>query len=465
METKKRLNRKEKGGIWAAPTVKLALVGVLTLVMLIPMAYIKSLIRERMNRKEQVIREIDRQWGNEVLMAGPVLQIPYNEYETVTYYQNGGKKKERRLVAERRLYIMPDSVHVRTRLQATPKRKGIYRTTVYRADAQLSGQFSFGTPKKAGVDPKDILWDKAKVLFLSTNRKGIEERMGFRSGKAEQPFYLQDSEAVSEILENGAGTAGVNVFATEVVPAGHLANGGKMEFEMRYRVRGSRRFRFIPLGVDTEMEVQSDWNDLSFTGEFLPVSTRSLTGKEGKGVSARWKIIDYQRPIGKFYRDKLPWFARYAFGLRFLVPVDDYLKSERSAKYAYLIIFLTFLVFFMMQHLSGIPMHTVHYFLTGLALVVFYVLLLSFSEHIRFNAAYWISAVATVGLLAWYAKAVLRNRRFASFVLAALSGLYVYIYVIIQLENYALLAGSIGLFLIVAGLMYASVKINWTGDR
>jgi inner membrane protein len=166
------------------------------------------------------------------------------------------------------------------------------------------------------------------------------------------------------------------------------------------------------------------------------------------------------RPFSQQFKS-IPNLEHYAFGVNLMIPVDNYLQNERSAKYGFLVIGLTFLLFFLFQTLSKINIHPFQYLLIGLALVIFYTLLLSISEHSNFTTAYIVSAIATIVLITLFSKSIMKTWKFPLFVLIALTALYTFIYVIIQLESYALLVGSFGLFGILAGVMYASRKIEW----
>jgi len=439
------------------PTMQLAMAGLLTLILMIPTAYIRDLVRERMERKKKVVHEIENRWGPDVLIYGPIMELPYREYDTIVSAEGNKLRKSIRLKDSKTIYLLPNHLYVETQLKTLIKRKSIYTTPVYKAQTSIEAEFNGDALEKENLNPQSIQWNRAKLIFITTNRKGIEERMLVKLKNKTYPLDIKDGTQLSHVLQTQDSNQSYYLFETTPFSIDKLSKEKPLSLRMHYNVRGSRRFRIVPVGNETILNLHSDWTAAGFTGEFLPLEYK----KQNKGFHALWKVIDYQRPINEVYQNQLPDLKEFAFGTNFPTPVNDYLKNERSVKYAYLVIFLTFIVFFMLQYLSGIPLHTVHYFLIGLALVVFYILLLSFSEHIRFNGAYGIAALATISLLTWYAKAILHNGKFARFVGLALMGLYLYIYVIIQLENYALLAGSIGLFIIVAALMYASTKIDW----
>ena len=229
-------------------------------------------------------------------------------------------------------------------------------------------------------------------------------------------------------------------------------------FSIQYVVNGSEQIQFIPVGKETTVEMTSNWKTANFIGTFLPYNGDKI---KDDGFHAKWKVLDINRPFPQIFNRQLPNLQEYALGVNFMIPVDQYLKSTRSAKYGILVIFLTFLIFFLIQIMSNIHIHPFQYIMIGLALIMFYTLLISISEHSSFLKAYIIAAAAVVSLITWYSKTILNSSKFSLFIGASLLALYVFIFVIIQMESYALLTGSIGLFGILATVMFVSRKINW----
>jgi len=172
-------------------------------------------------------------------------------------------------------------------------------------------------------------------------------------------------------------------------------------------------------------------------------------------------VLHINRAFSQQHLNQIPNLSQFAFGTKFVVMVDEFQKSERSAKYGFLVIGLTFLVFFLIQSISKISIHPFQYLMIGLALVMFYTLLVSISEHSNFLKAYLIAGISVVSLITLYSKSILKNIKFSMLIGGSLTALYTFIYVIIQLENYALLVGSIGLFIILATVMFVSKKIDW----
>ena len=240
-----------------------------------------------------------------------------------------------------------------------------------------------------------------------------------------------------------------------------VPNGKETSFAITIKMKGSKQIRFIPVGQETDVNINSDWKTANFIGEYLPHNSDKITEE---GFNAKWKILDINRPFSQHYFNGIPNLNNYAFGVNFLIPVDEYQKSERSAKYGFLVIGLTFLIFFLIQSMSKINIHPFQYLMIGIALTMFYTLLISISEHSSYLKAYLIAGASVVTLITLYSKSILKNIKFPVFIGVSLTALYTFIFVIIQLENYALLVGSIGLFVILAAVMFASRKIDWENN-
>ena len=204
----------------------------------------------------------------------------------------------------------------------------------------------------------------------------------------------------------------------------------------------------------------SNWASPSFDGNFLPEDgSREITEN---GFKAEWKILQINRQFEQSFKGNLPDLTQFAFGTNLIIPVDDYQKNERTAKYGFMVISLTLIVFFLIQLVSKIYIHPFQYLMIGLALVMFYSLLISISEHATYFKAYLIAGSSVLVLIGIYSRFIFKNIKFPLLISFSLAGVYSFIYVIIQLENYALLIGSIGLFMILAIIMFASRKIDWS---
>jgi len=228
-------------------------------------------------------------------------------------------------------------------------------------------------------------------------------------------------------------------------------------FSMNIDLKGSQYIDFVPLGKTTDVDLKSNWTTPSFSGTYLPDSREINTD----GFTAHWNILHLNRNYPQSWIGSQYKVGSSSFGTNLLLPVDNYKKSYRVAHYAILFLVFTFMVFFFVEVLNKVFIHPIQYLLVGIALVIFYTLLISFSEHIMFNIAYILSAILTLFLITGYTAAILKSRKIALLIFGILTLLYSFIFTIIQMEDYALLIGSIGLFLILGIVMYFSRKIDW----
>ncbi|RMG84254.1 MAG: cell envelope integrity protein CreD, partial [Bacteroidetes bacterium] len=232
-------------------------------------------------------------------------------------------------------------------------------------------------------------------------------------------------------------------------------------FELKIKLNGQGSFSVEPVGRVTKLSLSSDWPSPGFSGAFLPDSHQ--ISKDG--FTAEWQVLDLNRNYPQQWSDDeyngFGGQGRMAFGVRLVQPVDEYLKNTRSAKYAVLVVGLTFLIFFFFEVLHKLLIHPFQYFLIGIALAVFYLILLSFSEHIGFNRAYLVATAATVSLISGYGWAILKYKKLVLQLTLFLVTIYGFIYIILQLEDYALLAGTVGVFVALALAMYYSRNIDW----
>ncbi|RZJ98214.1 MAG: cell envelope integrity protein CreD, partial [Flavobacterium sp.] len=220
--------------------------------------------------------------------------------------------------------------------------------------------------------------------------------------------------------------------------------------------------KFIPVGKTTTVNIDSDWESPSFEGSFAANTDSKTINKQG--FHADWKVLHINRPFAQEHLEKMPNLNEFLFGVKLIETVDEYQQNERASKYGFLVIGLTFLIFFLIQSISKISIHIFQYSMIGLTLIMFYTLLISITEHSSFTLAYFIAAISVIVMIVLYSFSILKIKKFPLFIGASLTALYTFIFVIIQLENYALLVGSIGLFLILGAVMYFSRKIDWKNN-
>lgn len=432
-------------------TAKVILIGVLTLVLLIPLQFVKNLIWERAERQEGVVSEINSQWGGSVYFYGPVLKVPYKVFtETSTTNEKTKQVTISRTASTEYAYFFPEQLKINSNVDTDALYRNNYEATVFNAKMNFTGSYPKPDFSSEQVKPEHIEWDKASFVIRTNNQKSIDGAINidFNGNKYAFEPTAGDKHDTITSLE----TKAINL-------SGHDWAGSNFSMDVAYK--GSEQLKIAPVGKITQAKMHSNWDTPSFTGNFIP-GNKAVTNE---GFDASWSISHLNRPFPQQFFGYLPDLSDYAFGVNFLIPVDEYQQNERAAKYGFLVIGLTFLVFFLIQTMSKINIHLFQYTMIGLALIMFYTLLISITEHSSFLLAYIIAGVSVVVMITLYSISILRNIKFPAFIASSLTGLYTFIYVIIQLENYALLAGSIGLFLILGAVMYISRKIDWTTAR
>ncbi len=456
METNNQQQGKLGKWVKTSITARMLMIGILIIILMIPLAYVKDLIQERKFRQLEVVDEINQKWGDEVFIYGPILKVPYKTYQEKITIDSETNKSEKEIITKiKYAYTFPKKLDIQSTINPQEKERGIYKTAVYQSDIKINGSFSSPNFSELDIKNEDIIWDKIKVVVQTSNLKGANSlfEIQFQKNKyglSSKSFKNSNSYKVA-----------LNELETNNLQEKDVPKEKNVEFTMNLNMKGSKQIRFIPIGKETDVHIKSNWKDANFIGEYLPYNSDKITKD---GFNAKWRVLDINRPFAQQYFKGIPNLKQYAFGVNFLIPVDEYQKSERSAKYGFLVIGLTFLIFFLIQTMSKIDIHPFQYLMIGIALTMFYTLLISISEHSSYLKAYLIAGTSVVTLITLYSKSILKTLKFSIFIGLSLTILYAFIFVIIQLESYALLVGSIGLFIILASVMYASRKIDWQNN-
>ncbi|WP_310560054.1 cell envelope integrity protein CreD [Flavobacterium sp.] len=436
-------------------TAKMIMVGLLTLFLLIPLEFVKNLIAERSQRQEEVITEINDKWGESVFLYGPILKVPYTVYEeTVSINEKTKETVKQRTAYTNFAYFFPEELKAKSNVTTKVLNRNNYESVVFSSKMAFEGNYIHPDFSSKEIANENIQWNKATIIIKTTNLKSIKDEVKINFGKANftfEPVYDSTSKDSTEALE------------TSYIDLNKILTEGKTAFRFEITYNGSQQIKMVPIGKTTQIHMESNWASPSFTGNFLPDDkTKQISAT---GFVANWKILHINRAFSQQTFDNLPDLRQYAFGVDFVIPVNQYQQNERASKYGFLVIGLTFLIFFLIQSISKIKIHIFQYSMIGLALIMFYTLLISITEHSSFMKAYIIAGIAVIALITLYSVAILKNRKFPLFIAASLSSLYTFLYVIIQLENYALLVGSIGLFAILAAVMYFSRTIDWNSSN
>ncbi|MBN2615405.1 MAG: cell envelope integrity protein CreD [Bacteroidales bacterium] len=422
--------------------LKSAVIVVITLLLLIPTFMIQNLITERQQTQQNAVMEVSSKWGNAQTLSGPFLTIPFIHYQKEI---SENDKKEKLIPIKQSLHILPENLSIKGDVSPQKRSRGIYEVVLYNSEVKISGDFQNIDWEKLGIDTKNLLMDQAYITVGVSDLRGIENRVQLKWNNRDLLF--NPGTVTGDLAESGI-SIGVPVSVSDKKP---------YTFSFQLNLKGSQWLRFVPIGKVTDVELKSPWANPGFDGAFLPDS-RTVTPD---GFTAHWNILNLNRNFPQQWVGDRYSLKRTSFGVDLLLPVDNYQKAMRSIKYAILFIALTFLVFFFVEIMNKKFIHPIQYALVGIALVLFFSLLLSFSEYMSFNLSYIVSALLTLALVAGYARAILRSGPLTFLVTGILTALYGFIFVIIQLQDYALLFGSVGLFVILAIVMYFSRKIDW----
>jgi inner membrane protein len=421
---------------------KAIVVAVVALLLLIPVQLLRSLVVERAQMREQAIASVSRGWGGRQLLGGPILAIP----TTV----NDQSARE----GPRDWYVLPDSLELESQLGVEQERRklGVYEVPVYTAKVHAIAKFDLA-PKLAALSASQLgvtlHLDRARLLIPVSDTRGVRvvrldasNALGVGDFEPERDFAIP---AIAAPIRGGA-----------------ELQSGPHTVDVTVEVAGTESLRFLPLARSTSLELTGNWAHPGFTRGFLP--TERHIGDER--FDASWQILDLNRayPSHWFQNEvQAPALEDSAFGVDLVQPVDLYAQAERSVKYAGLFIALSLLTLFLWEHLTRKSLHPIQYGLMGLALSVFYLLLLALAEHIGFTNAYVVAALALCSLLGIYIAGAFHSSRAGGGSAVAFGSVYALLYLLVTSEDYSLLAGAIGLFAILATVMILTRKVNWYG--
>lgn len=439
METENK-NYLERLGrsIKASVTLKLLSIFILMLLLLIPLSFVESLIQERESLRQQTVTEVSSKWANSQEIYGPVLTIPI---------QKKVQLEEGTQLFKDEIHILPSQLNIQGVVTPRKLKRGIYEVVVYDAEVSFSGNFDSIHKVLDQWSDYGVSLEEAFLTIHISDLRGIKEKVTLQWNELSK--QVSPGSVIPLLIPSGITVKDLETIQPDASNA----------FAFDLQLQGSQHLGFVPLGKETTVRLTSNWQDPSFSGAFLPID-RSVTEA---GFEAEWKVLELNRNYPQFWLGNAhtqPLKAS-AFGVDLLLPATDYQKAMRSAKYGLLAISLTFLTFFLVEIFNKRKLHPFQYILIGLALVLFYTLLVSISEHTTFNVAYLISSGIIIGMIALYAKAILQSVLQTLVLVIILCFTYAFVFVTLQLQDYALLIGSVGLTAILAFTMYITRKINW----
>ena len=463
-----------------SPGMKLLLAALIGFVLMVPLMLVYALVWDRQSQSETAQGSINSGWGGDQVIAGPVIVVPFRTTQTQNE-EVDGKTVTRVVEVEKLLYISPTENKVTTAVKPEERHKSIYRSVLY--EAQVSGVAKFELPAdlpRFGVTRERLLWDRAELRMGASDSRGLTKGGTLKA----------NGTALAVQPGKGPGaTSGQGFFA--FLPW----NGATpLVIDYSFGLRGSRSLSLVPRGGHTSWDVNSTWASPSFSGAFLPekpaISEKGFTASytvdklalgqapvamEDPGPPMIDNGVGYSRnsysetsvaaasannPASGGAVENISGSAR-AVTVGLVEPVNLYSKVDRSVKYGFLFIGFTFLAFLLFDVVGGARVAAAEYLLTGAGLVLFFVLLLAFAEVIGFLWAYLLASAAIIGLISAYSAAVLKSWKRGRFLGAMLIGLYALLFVLLNLEAWSLLIGSVLLFVALAGVMYATRNVDW----
>lgn len=443
---------------------KLAIIGFIILLLMIPVAFISSLIHERFQRKESVIAEIAGKWGGSQIVSGPFIAVPYTTIAKIT--ANDGKIVSTETT--KYIYLAPDSMKITGKIKTVMHKRGIFSVTGYQAELDLAATFPAVVIDNPAYNDLPLRWDEALVAFDLDDQRGMKVLNGNLNGK---PLIFNSAAGVL-VVSSMPETAGLkNTISGYRGDSKEVKNtdfklSAKVPVDSRstdiainihMNMTGTQQLNFATSGMKEIVALEGDWKSPSFIGDMLP-ETRTL---DDNGFKASWQSNNLNSGIKKIWSSDEPILRLSNLGVNFLIMVDSYQQTNRALKYSVLFLLLTFMTFFFAEMMTKQRIHPIQYLMVGCGLLVFYLLLLSISEHLAFGWSYLIAATGVILQISIYCYSILKTRRFALQVCALLTFLYVFLYELLRLQDSALLIGSISLFILLSLAMYIIRNINW----
>ena len=420
-------------------SIKAGILTGIALLLLIPLSLLDGLVKERTTQRDSAVQSVARGWGDRQWVGGPVLAIPVTT--------------DSRPDSARDWYVLPDRLDVAVELQVqdTRRRLGLYDVPVYVARVHATGEFDLAREITRLIRGDATLHphlDQARLVLPIRDPRGLRNLIS-------RTREFQDFEPYS-------GFPLLAVAAT--LNAAANASGGPQAVDLSFDVAGTQSLEFLPLARVMSVQAHGNWADPGFTDGLSPIERRI----DARGFTAKWEVVNLNRTYGdRWFQDSPSAQALLAsgFGVELVQPVDIYQRATRAVKYGGLFVALSFLTLFLFETLQRRPVHPIQYGLMGLALSVFYLLLLALAEHIGFLWAYVLATAALCSLISAYLAGALRSARAGIVSGSIFAATYAVLYLLVTSESYALLAGSLALFALLATTMMVTRKIDWYASR
>jgi inner membrane protein len=419
---------------------RMLFLGFLIMILQIPILQIDDTIREREDTRAGAMREVTETWGGVQSLAGPVLVVPYLE--------RWRDKDEIEHANTHYTFFQPEELKIDGAIDTEVRHRGIFDVPLYLAKLRMTGRFARPDLSAWGIAERDILWSGATLVVGISEPRALREQVDLTWNGDVKAF--EPGREIGTFVASGIHVPGI------------FKGGAPKEPEFTFAVPlvlgGADRLDIVPVGRDTEVALRSPWPDPSFTGAYLPTAREVGPG----GFTATWKVPHLGRNYPQSWRDAevKEQLVQASFGVAFFATVDAYTAVTRSVKYELLFVFMTFLVFFLFELFYRLKVHPVQYLLVGFAMCIFYLLLLALSEHVGFDLAYAAAGAAVVALIGGYSSVIL-GKKLGALVAGELAVLYGFLYTLLQVEDYALLVGAVGLFVVLAVVMFVTRRVDW----
>ena len=438
---------------------KIALIGLVALLLQIPVEMVRGLIAERKQARDGVLADIARGTSDAQRLIGPVLYVPWTRrsVETTTTTDDSGRSRtvSREKLEHGLVALLPETLAVEGDIDLQTKHRSLYEAQLYTLGARLKGRFVLPAGLGVAAGAGTLEWGHAQLVLGIQDTRGI--RGPLRVTWDGQPPPLRPGGIDAAGLPNGVhADLGVLAAATAKAPATH-------EFAIELSLLGTQRLDIVPVGAASTVALASKWPHPSFVGRVLPDAGGTLSPE---GFAAQWRTSHFATNLAQLYQRcvqarQCDAFQQYSLGVSFYQPVDLYQTVERAVKYGFLFIGLTFSAFFLFEVLTRLAIHPIQYALVGFALALFFLLLIALAEHVGFPAAYAIATAGCVGLIGNYVGHVLRSARRGLAFGGGLAALYGLLYVLLRSEDHALLMGALLVFAALAAAMIATRRVDW----
>ena len=447
---------------------RLLVIGFLVLILQIPTVMLFGIISERQNLRQTAIQDVTSKWGKEQTLVGPRLMVPY-----IKRSGTAEKPKSEQKIAT----FLPKDLEINGNMETDTRKRGLFQVPVYTLKLEMKGNFEPLDFTTWAVRLEDILWDRSELVVQISDTRAISAQVNlqwnktkipfnpglgkFKAGNPSLPINLLPPGTSSGFDSRYTAPASTSSAAGIHARLSQMGEKKSYDFSIPMEIRGSESLYFVPMGELTKVNLKANWGNPSFQGGWLPEKPK-ISEKE---FEAKWQIPFLGRNFPQQWNDDSPTsdndLYQSRFGVNLFSPVDNYHMAERSIKYNFLFVVLTFAVLWLFEVMAGVRIHPLQYLLVGVAMCLFYLLQLALSEHLGFYYAYVVASLSIVVLITGYTMSALGAKRRGGIVGVMQVCLYSYLYVVLASQDYSLLLGSVGLFIFLAAVMFLTRRVDW----